>query len=283
MKLFATILIVLLSLILSGQNYVKHNGQFVKVGGSFVKNSPQAAPVPYVYQAETEAFWARLTGTPSTEWKLDFDSLIIELKRDTILQEWDAWWCFAFENATDALLCVNDATFNASTNGTMTFQAKQGYTGSANGYMTTNYNPATTATIYALDDAGAGVYRRVANTNGGMLMACYGSTYIQMWNGYATINTTNTVSVDIALYTKLFYLGDRGTVEYYINDVFGGGGTINSTAVPNAVMTIFGTTVYGLYTADQFSIAFIGGALTSTQCVKLQDDIDNYLTRISDN
>lgn len=300
MKLLATILIVLLSLVLSGQNYVKHNGQFVKVGGSFVK--PQAA---YVYQAETEAFWARISSPPSDAWKLAYDHLFIALKDEGILQKADVIKMYSTVNSSVAILDLTENEYNSVfVNGTPTFTAKDGFV--ADGSVAiVEMTPSTQAvnmvannqtyyyrTKIVTSDATYvfGTYFDTPAAGYGIVGCTYTSAASSPWSVPYAYNRPSIEPANSALYFTTVDANDcsfaatvNGTDAYEYEY-----GTLTATlngqngVLSNSPIWALGMRQYDY--ADAGNIArfvYIGAALTTTQIQALDEIYDNWIDEIS--
>lgn len=97
--------------------------------------------------AESTAFIARTSGLSNTA-KTNYDNLICGMVTDGTFALFDFLYIYAAPDSTTALLNLKSSSFNGTVNGSLTFTANQGFTGTAGSttvYIDTGFNPTTQA------------------------------------------------------------------------------------------------------------------------------------------
>ena len=225
------ILLLILPFVTVGQKYVVSNGKYVKINGKYVRDAESITP-PYQFQPETEALWARLTGTPDISWKYDFDSLVVYLKDTNIWQSADAMYLFAFQNASDALLNIVGDTNNATTVSTVMFTEKEGYkSNGTSGCINTNYNPDADNVHWQLNDACMYGYVS-AYTSGVFTIFGVSSPW---YAGYFNNSTQLAINSNVAVTSITKSIGGFGLSRYnsstFINYYAGSANTVTQASV----------------------------------------------------
>lgn len=124
----------------------------------------RAAPAGSEYDADSEALFARMTSAPDETRKGHIDTLILALKAAGVWSKMDVLYVLAAHDAQAACLDWK-GTYDATENGTPTFTADRGYTGSLSNGLTTTYSPLTAGLGYAATSAHIGGFTLTHTTN----------------------------------------------------------------------------------------------------------------------
>jgi hypothetical protein len=240
--------------------------------------------------SQSAAWLARATSVTSNTDKTNYDTMITGLVNDGVWAKLDALWILATIDRTTALLNLVSSSYTCVEHGTVSFSAYHGYTGDGTTfYLDTTFNPSTATTPnFTTNSASMGIYDLTPNTT-------------ENASVFGSFNTNRTVFAIQANF---------GQLNVFIN---GGGPNIN-TIIANAqgffsaslTSTQLGVSASGQlpalvsvtpvavdlspfflfcinsggpagFTSDQFSAAFIGGALTSPDIFHLSQRINNYM------
>ncbi len=302
MKQILFILLLSVALIASGQTTVKHNGAVVKLNGATIKYTDAGI----TFEPETEAFWARTSGTMSIGWKVAYNNMIIALKDEGIWDLADMIKIYSTENAADALLDLTANELNSvKEGGAMTFTTKEGFESSGSNNLR-EMRPSTDAVLMAADDqtyyyrskivsADAtwvfGTYFDTAASGDG-IAGCYYVTNASSPFGYpyirvqASIEPQTSTNFDATAYgiTDISIAGtvDGTTCYSYINGSVIETLTGKNGALANSYMWSLGENQYAQ--ADAGCVAYfvyIGKALTTSQLLALDDIYDAWIIEIS--
>lgn len=169
-----------------GADQIAHGDQFRgKIGAYHTYNRALAdseilynyeVERPYypVYDADTKAYLAQLTGTYSEKFCRDVDTLVRRLKASGIWTLLDRFWIFATEQQQHARVSLKNPTSTQCTeSGTPTWTMNRGYsrTGGSR-HVNTNYTPLTDAVQYQQNSASYGCY--VTQINDTAFTQCLG-------------------------------------------------------------------------------------------------------------
>lgn len=110
---------------------------------------------------DAQDFINRLTGTYSQTELNAFDIFFAKLKSDGLYDTINALYIFALDSADDALLNLKGTDYTATRENSMTFTAREGFTGNGtNMYIDTNFNPTAASGNYTQNSGTLGVYCR---------------------------------------------------------------------------------------------------------------------------
>ena len=247
------------------------------------------------FEAETEAWWNRLSNPPSIAWKIAVNSFIKDLKTYLIWNKLDVLQLYAFENAADALLNIVKDVHNGTAYNSPTFTAKQGYKGDgSSAYINLNYNPSTDAINFALNDNSISIYVNQDSDGSNNTEAYIGhvSTNQNIIIKYIASNTViknnGTAYINIAITGSGYYTSSRNnssTIDFYKDAITYAAQTMASIAVPDANIYVFGYcdssgNMAGASCAE-IGVIKIGSSLTSTDYDNFRTAFDQYLSDIA--
>lgn len=232
------------------------------------------------YSPDALAYFAQLTGTISTAWKLAVNNLILQLQADGNWSELDRFWIHATENQQNARVSlVNPTSTQITEVNSPTWTADRGYTGDgATMYLNTNYNPNTDGIHYSLNSASLGVYSRVNSDNFQIdIGACDVSSPVSF--SQLDIKEGNVIYANVNDYNSLFTaninslgmfttLRSAGSIAIYKNGVLLTSLVQASSKVPNLNLFLLARNTAGIATVfsnRQLSISYAGsGAINQT-------------------
>ena len=282
----------------SGFPYVTPNIDFTDSTGvttSVPANKNIIATPGFTFEAETTAFWARISGTPDISWKYDFNTLVQFLKLTGIWTKADAIYLRAFENSADSLLNIVANTNNSSLVNSPTFTKGVGFTGNAsNRYINTNFNPSTDGVNYTQDDACFAQFIQNAGSagayNGGIYSAGIISVDIPVNNGFVTGINGNFIGSSVGTgYENLIAVSrdNNANFNFYVD------GTdhtkVNASAgLPNGDIYELAVNAvpYGVpdgHVDSTVAASFIGASLTSLELQQLDTILRWWVWKVSYN
>jgi len=242
---------------------------------------------------ESSNFLARASGVTLTADKTLYDTMICGMVTDGTWAKMDAVYIFAAPDSTTAALNLVQATFNGSTS--LSFTAYQGFTGAAGTPFLTGLTPNAGGTQYTQNAASFGVYNLTSNTtentvglgtfnagpNASLLMQPTFTSQV------CVINTASGASISSAN-SQGFWQCSRTASNSQGISKNGAAPTTNanvSTGLDNSSFTVFcqhqGGTTYAGCTTNQFSAAYIGGALTNTDLANMSSRINAYMSNLA--
>jgi hypothetical protein len=118
---------------------------------------------PTTYSAEAIDLFTRFPYAISADRKDLIDSLIVQLKADTVWENLDLLYMYAADDSSNAKINWINSSFTTTTSGSPTFNANQGYTGNASSmYLNTNWIPNTDGVNFDTNTASVFTYVRTA-------------------------------------------------------------------------------------------------------------------------
>lgn len=253
------------------------------------------------YDADAQAYFARLGTQPDATRKGHINTFIAGLKTDGLWTRFDVLWCpAAVDVETDALLNLKSSSFTLTRVNSPTFTASRGFAGNGStSYLDTGWDGGTNGSQFSQNSAHAAVYVNatasdVEDSNrlvfGGL--AGVGGTTVGTWRtggslGNRINNSTNTsygstISTRLGL-TTLVRTGSTAT-EAYRNSTSIGTGTPTSGSPATMDFTIGG--VNGGTTSptdERVAFASLGASFNSTQMSNLYSRLNTFLTAIGAN
>jgi hypothetical protein len=258
-------------------------------------------------------FLARTSGLSNTE-KDAYCNLIKGLESDSIITGnlsgaagcgtvLDALYIFATNTTTTANLNLCGTNSGLTQHGTVTFTADTGYTGDGStGYLDTGFIPSSAGGNYTQNNASFGSYvlSNRTTSNAAVEIGAFGSgiyAFMQPMLGAGPIAygydiNDSTFPVQTNTTTKGAWVNSRNASSTTINVYLNGSTTpfatasATSTGLPNSSFFIGGFDNAGSLadpSPDQIAAAFIGGALSSTQSVAINNRINTFMTIFSHN
>jgi len=239
---------------------------------------------------QSSNFLARTSGLDTTH-KTAYDNLICGLVTDGVSSKLDALYIFATADTTTAKLNLISSSFNATQSGTLTFSADHGYTGDGStGYLDTGFTANTGGTNFIQDSAAFGVYILTSSTaDHGIQRGTSNSLNSFIWirpaSGVFTyiINGGSSGAPTISN-SQGFWVGTRtssSSISAYKNGSLIDTTPSTSSGVDNISTTLFarhdGSNAFSLFDDLQYSAAFIGGGLTSSDESNLSSRINAYM------
>lgn len=246
---------------------------------------------------EATAFLARTTSPDATHISA-YTNFICGLVADNVWTKFDALYVLAAQSTTNALLSLVSSTFNATSNGSPTFTADRGYTGtnlSATVYLSTNFNPSTASSPkftqnsahvsgWSVTDAGAlgtGFIGYSITTNEAAIVPKYTDN-----NAYFRTNSSGSAGQAVAT-SQGFYIGNRSSstaVQGYKDgsQIMTHTSSDNSVAIQNANMAILAININTVPQGSGHQIAFasIGSSLSSDDALAFYTRARTYATAV---
>ena len=252
------------------------------------------------YSAEYKAVYDSYSVKPSIQVAVAQDTLVKTLVNGGVWSKLDVLQIFAGHNSIDALIDWKLPSRVAQLKqegvlGLPTFTDFEGFKGTADGgannnggYIELQFNPATNAIKYLLNDASFGCYYRTldtANQSGDLIYASSdsGTKFINLSPKRATsfqrssINSgsdaTNKTGYTVGLASVM--RENSTTVRDWLNTTDKGTKTINSSGIPNSKIYIIGAPV-NRKTTHQVSMYYMGKSLTSQDLSILFNAFETY-------
>ena len=290
MKKLILIPLLILSIICEAQ-FTHSGGTFLKTGSGFMTAQASSTP-PEEYTDEYQDVYDAMTTKPTT-YDDDQNTLVVDLKAAGVWAKADIIYVFAQEvnSAGEALInWKNPGTFNATNTTSLSFTANEGFTGvsSTTEYMSTNYNPSTQATNFALNSATLSVYSRSElsgmetvlgvfdGTSDLELMPNYSGVFNAPLNAGAAVSTATPATDGLITASRT----SSSNTDFYTDGTYIDSDTGASNTIPNGVIYMFAHNVSGTasYPMDgQLSFIFIGSSLTSTQVTNMNTAVEKYM------
>lgn len=240
---------------------------------------------------ESSNFLARATNVTLTADKTNYDTLICGMVTDGTWAKMDAVYIFAAPDSTTGKLSLVSATFNGAT--TLSFTAYQGFTGDGTNPFTTGFIPSTAGGQFALNGASYGAYNLTSNTTENVqpMGAAHGNTSTMtiqpnFSNAACQVNAGSNAAVT-ATNSQGFWQCSRTSSSSV-------GISKNGAAATTAASTPTGLVDVQFYilcqnsngsaagcTTNQYSAAFIGGALTNTDIANISSRINFYMFNLA--
>jgi len=220
-----------------------------------------------------------------------------KLRAAGVVARGDCLWFQAAADATIARLNWLSSSYTLAAVNSPTFTADRGYTGDgASAYLTTGFLPSTAGGKFVQDSAALGVWVRTfsASANrghGASDVAANSYSTIEfrtdgaMWGKTNGVSTSNVVYAGATSAAGLFVTERLGAASVRIvkNGVSQVTDVFASTANVPREMYLLARNSNGSgagFSADQISMAYLGGALTDEQHVALYDIAREYLTAV---
>ena len=244
--------------------------------------------------SQATTFLARTSGLDSTHQGY-YTTLICGLVTDGIWNKLDVLYVFATSSSSNALLNLISTSYTATANGSPTFTAYAGFTGS-NGSTTVNldtgFTPSTAGGNYTQNSASYSVWS-AANTSSALspMGVQSGSTsdlfprYSSDGNTYMRINDSGASGGVATATANGQYIAVRSgasTQAGYKNGSSVGITSVASAALASTSFPILGEKISGVVSgaAYQIAMASIGGAFTSTDATNFYNLERAYLTSV---
>jgi hypothetical protein len=210
----------------------------------------------------------------------------------------DALYIVATNTTTTANLNLCGTSFGLVKTGTVTFTADVGYTGDGStGFLDTQWIPITNAVNFTLNSASIGAYIQTnqVTADASVIM---GSATTGEFSYMSPMNTGSvfTFNVNDNTFTGPANTTAKGAwaasrtsssqINLYKNGSttpFGANAAASSTALPSSNMLLLALSNNGtpaVFTTYQGSAFFMGGGLTSTQAVAINNRINAYMTAL---
>jgi hypothetical protein len=201
-------------------------------------------------------------------------------------------------NASDNALLnwVTPGTYTSvKVGGGPAFTVYEGYNGSTNEYLNTNYNPSTNGINYTLNGATLGVYSRSNIDEGAAFeIGCGNSGSSDTETMLAVLYSTNTIArinttggglahSPIASGAGLFICSRDASnnITSYINNTNHGGTAGLATMKTDASLLLFSRGNKDQQSSKQVSFAFVGGAFTDADVSAMYNAINTYMSSVS--
>jgi hypothetical protein len=215
----------------------------------------------------------------------------------------DVLYIFATANSTDALLNLVSTSYDGTAHNGPTFTADQGFTGDGvSTWIDTGFNPNTAGGNFTLNSASFGAYDRTSDTTGSVAaMGVYdgttGDNLFPLINPSAgLIYTINVTSGSDNFVTNsnaqgLWIVSRTSSTSNFLRKD-GASFFTNSSdpttgaSLPNFDFVLLANNNSGTISGnsgDQYSAAFIGGGLTTTQADAVASRINAYMTAVGAN
>lgn len=252
------------------------------------------------YCPEAKQFFSR-TGDLSSERKYQYDRLIRTLVANNIWSKLDIFYIFAAPSEATALTNLPSSSFSATANGSPTFAADLGYTGtdsSTTVYIDLGYNPSTQAISYSQNSAHISAWSNTTaasvGANSGIIVGINSSNpalhiFPKYNDGKAYFRTNDgTTSAGISQAdARGFYVGTRsasGTQQGYKNGV--DQGVVSQTSQAIASRNVYALATNGGATAtfgapQQTMAVSVGGLLTASQVLIYYNALHIFLQNVS--
>jgi len=302
MRKLLTLWIALAAIVFAVASPVSAQGFF---GGCFnCGNGPFASGSFTPSCSQSSTFLAAATGVTLTADKTNYDTLICGLVSDGVWN-FDVLYIWAAPDlATSKINLANPGTFNATTSGTVSFAAYQGFTGDGSTFsISSGFNPTTaTSPNFVQNSATVGVYiltnRTTPATMWNVGCSVGGCTDGPLFSAFSNVSTTTvsinstTTSSNPALTTQGAWNATRTTsageaVFRNSSKTSFSGGVDTSVAPTNANVIFFGFNGgFGL-TTDQMAAGWIGvgvggtGAGSGVNSCKINNRINTYMATLS--
>jgi hypothetical protein len=250
--------------------------------------------------SQATTFLARTSGLSGTETTA-YTNLICGLVTDGTYSLLDALYIFASNTTTTANLNLISTSFGLTLTGALTFAADVGYTGDGStGFLDTHLTPSTGGTNFVLNSASIGTYIQstTANTASVIMGGATTGTFAYM----SPVNTGNVFTWDMndnsfPSFTNTNPQGawinsrnsSSSTTSLYKNGSAtpaGTSGSATSTSLTADTILIFALRNNGTpgnFTNYQASAAFIGGGLSASQAVAVNNRINAYMIALGHN
>jgi len=254
--------------------------------------------------AETTLYLAGQTVSGSQATRIDnFITMLKDSLGITALSsKFDVMYLLANESATLGLRNLVKRSHDATAVNSPTFTQWEGFAGNGtSSYINTNWNGRTTghAVAYSLNSGSFGLYDRtgVSGSNydlhGAWSTGADGGSLNRIQLGFPAGGTNNyyyainnSALVYLSSRTARMVVGSR-TASNLITLYFNGSSVATSTAssnnIPNQnvlIGALMGETL-DFYDANQFSFAFIGAGLTSTEVRQITNCIEYYMDALN--
>lgn len=259
------------------------NKIYLRSDSGYVRRGVQAAAT----QAILDAFTVPASDARATT----IDRLVFNLEEAGIWAKLDAFWMMAAHDAAAALVNwknpgTHDLTLHGGTVPTFT---TDGYyeTNGTNGYIDTNFNPATAGGNYTqnaamfglVSDSTAGVDNSAAGWHDGTDGVTIRPRGAANNLFSARVNSASSYSSATVTTARGSFIATRSnatTVQNYVNgSLHGVAGTVASTALNSANLRIGAATAVA-FAAIRVRAAFVGGLLTATEVQILNDALVEY-------
>ncbi|MCG6111338.1 MAG: hypothetical protein MEQ74_04005 [Paracoccus sp.] len=252
-----------------------------------------AAP-PGDYDPDAEALFARFLTDPGTDRKDLINLQFIAGKATTWWSKLDALWVFAAHGPEAGRLNWLSTRFNCQPVNNPTFTVDRGYAGNGtNSYINTQFNPSVEAPLgakFQLLDASFGIRCNSESTSASSIAGAWdGTTGITLnprnntsvagrLNQRGQTSRTLPVATAIGL-TAFTRNADAGPFVYKNGALLSGLGAAADTVLVNREVLLGGIMPTSLR-ANEFSFAFIGGALTVAEMESLYSWWETYKTAV---
>jgi hypothetical protein len=109
--------------------------------------------------SDADAYIARLTGSYTETELAAINALVVSLKSNNLWTTIDVLYLFCLDNVPDSLLNIKSSSFTATRVNSMSWTARQGFTGNGtNSYLDTNFTPSTAGGNYTQNSATLAIY-----------------------------------------------------------------------------------------------------------------------------
>lgn len=250
---------------------------------------------PATYDTTSIALFARMPYAISIERKDLIDSLIKQLKADTVWSKLDVLYLYAADDTSNAKLNWKSPSFTTTISGTTkpVLTANMGFTGNGtSAYLNTNWNPSTNGVNYRRDSASAFTYIRSSVNEAKYIFGAGGAgvSFCRLvpWNGgfidsRMNDNTGNLTATTngAGMYTLIRV--SSSAFKIYKNDSLKNTASVTSSNVPPVNMFTLcrnGNGSAADFTTRQIAMFAAGGFFTDYTQTIIHRRFEWYLNRI---
>jgi peptidoglycan hydrolase-like protein with peptidoglycan-binding domain len=243
------------------------------------------------YSTQAQQFFSRLATQPTTARAQAYNALIGGLVYAGVWQKLDNLYLFAASDASTSLTNLIQGSFGATTVGSPTFAANNGYTGTNNitDYLETGFDPTVGSPNFSQSSASVFAWK-ASNPSGdnGNLAGIYNETDLysppsgSLFYGQASshyTNVSNTAANNEGLYEASQISGNLTLYNDGVPLKTAAETTYAPTSGKTAKFLYDGVTTDGA-TESQLSAGGYGGGLTAADSRNLYTYVNNYLTTI---
>ncbi len=244
------------------------------------------------FRPETKALIARMSPTPSRPRQIVINRLITSLIRDGVWAKLDVLQVYAADAQANALLNWVSSSYNSTAVGSPTFTTDRGFTfNGTTQYLNTAYTPSTAA-LYAQNSHTLGrwlrsgasgnvgdIGARETATNKGATIASNagGGAYTIVESGVSSSQATSPTA------NILLTRSAAGSFDIYKSGAFVANVTASSIAPPTIPVFVGALNLDSSadsLSANQYSAAYAGAALSAGEVLALQNALQAYMTAV---